>query len=99
MNQLFDHEIEGNYLQVSKVVQNIDSTLFAIAYMDDYECKMLLLDEEGEQITEFEVSGLDFNINDQNVGIDGIHEPMISVCFNPDSSKLFASVYDRINKV
>ena len=92
-DRIFDVSFAGEYIKLNIIEQNEKGDLFAIAYQDNGQFFVRVLDNTGAQKCELDVSNI-VKLDTESKPISGQEEPMITCAFIPNED-LFISVYHR----
>lgn len=89
-NTLWQRELEGDYIKVSKVIQNKMSSVFCAPYLKDGEFKVLIFNKETE-LHDINISQM-LGINEYNRPNDNFPYPHMDCCFINDQT-IFINLY------
>lgn len=92
----FHNEINGEFLRMNVIEQNLAGEIMAIAYQDDGVFYVRILDNKGKTIENLNVSDI-IGTDNRSKPIEGINEPLIS-CVFIENDDLFISAYHRPEK-
>lgn len=80
---VFCKEYDGTYLRMNNIEQNKEGTVFAIAYQDNGAFFVNVIDNQGKDISNLDVTS-HFKIDASSKPVTGFMEPLITCCFTSD---------------
>ena len=78
------------------VEQNSDGNIIAVAYQDNGQMNVSVLDMKGEELDNIDVSD-HLKLDRKSQPISGFYEPIMTCCFLPNDD-LYINAYHRIEK-
>tara|TARA_B110000285_G_C15078108_1_gene591907 strand:+ start:162 stop:1631 length:1470 start_codon:yes stop_codon:yes gene_type:complete len=95
-NQIFRRVYDGTYIKMNNIEQSDDGTIYAIAYQDNGQFYVNVIDDTGKEHDLLDVSQL-LHLDAQSKPITGFWEPLITAVFIPGGD-LFINAYHRLQK-